>query len=233
MTGSLETLKTCVRAFLASESCGHDFLHCLRVMKNANAIANANSASVDRGILSAAALVHDLCRPWERQTGRSHFCDEALALIDTQLERSDFHPEQRLKILDIVRWHDVYDPTEIPTKSFTEELRIHQDADRLDAMGAIGIARTFAFGGANGLPIYVPSENLKFDNVFVEDPAHRTSIIAHFHEKLLKLRDQMHTPKGKEIAVTRHQRMEKFLSDFFEEWQETSGDVIDSAKSAL
>ena len=218
MVKRLETLKCCARGFLEEESCGHDFLHCMRVVRIAEEIAKADYPSLNLETLHAAALMHDICRPWEHKTGRSHFSEQALGLIDVQLEKSGYDSDNRVKILDIIRWHDVYDPTLIPADSITDELRVHQDADRLDAMGAIGIARTFAFGGARNRPLFVPGENLEFSTHFVDSPANRNSSIAHFYEKLLKLREQMHTPTGKRLAEIRHSRMKRFLADFFEEW---------------
>jgi uncharacterized protein len=99
------------------------------------------------------------------------------------------------------------------------ELQVLQDADNLDALGAVGIARTFAFGGANDLAIYNPGENLHFDKDFIEDPSHRTSTIAHFYEKLLKLKENMNTKTGKKLARQRHKIMEDFLDQFFAEWE--------------
>jgi len=219
MSADLEILKTCAREFLESESCGHDFLHCMRVAKHAEQISREEFPSVNLNVIKAAALMHDICRPWESKTGRSHFCEEALTLIEAQLYKSGFDLDMRVQILDVIRWHDVYDPARLPSASLTAELRIHQDADRLDAIGAIGIARVFAFGGARSRPLYVPGENLNFNDYFVESPDRRTSTIAHFYEKLLKLRDEMHTDTGKRLAIVRHQRMEQFLDDFFDEWQ--------------
>lgn len=218
MNAKIEALKSCARGFLEEESCGHDFLHCIRVVRIAEEIAKADYPSINLEILCAAALMHDIFRPWEHKTGRSHFSEEALRLIDGHLETSGFDVDGRLKVVDIIRWHDVYDPTAIPVGSITDELHVHQDADRIDAMGAIGIARTFAFGGARNLPLFVPGENLEFTDYFLESPSHRTSTIAHFYEKLLKLREQMHTPTGKRLAEIRHNRMERFLLEFFEEW---------------
>ena len=219
MERRLNLLKSLAGEFLGQESCGHDFLHCVRVASLANQIASTDYPGLNLEIINAAAFMHDICRPWEQQTGKSHFSEEALNLIDEQLVSAKFLPEERLKIIDIIRWHDVYDRSVIPSASMCEELLIHQDADRLDAMGAIGIARTFAFGGARNCPMYTPGERLEFDGHFVEDPSKRTSTIAHFYEKLLKLKDNMNTPTGKSFASVRHQRMERFLEDFFEEWK--------------
>lgn len=214
----LEKLKVCAQRFLKTESCGHDYFHCLRVVKIAGEIAHSDYSGVDTGILTAAALMHDVCRPWEKETGLSHFCEDALRLIDGQLAEAEYSDAERLKIIDIVRWHDVYDLSKIPNLSLSNELLIHQDADRVDALGAIGIARTFAFGGSRNLPLFIPGENLSFGEHYIDSPDNRRSSIAHFYEKLLKLKDSMNTTTGKRLAEARHSRMERFLEEFFDEW---------------
>jgi uncharacterized protein len=214
----IKNLKIIAQSFLDGESCGHDFLHCLRVMKIAEDLAHTDFIKINREILAAAALMHDICRPWEKKTGISHFSEEALGIIDEQLDKAEYSAADRLKIIDIIRWHDIYNPEQIPPSSFTDELRVHQDADRIDALGAIGIARTFAFGGSNKLPLFIPGESLSFNEHFIDQPGDKRSSIAHFYEKLLKLRDQMNTPTGRKLAEVRHSRMERFLAEFFEEW---------------
>ncbi len=93
-----------------------------------------------------------------------------------------------------------------------------QDADNLDAIGAMGIGRAFAFGGAKGLDMYIPGENLDFSADYVEDPNEKKSTIAHFYEKLLKIAENMNTQTGKQLAAPRHAIMEVFLQQFFAEW---------------
>jgi uncharacterized protein len=204
-----------VKSVLEAESCGHDYYHAERVFKNAMYIQEQELTG-DRYVVGVAALVHDLCRPWEKKTGKSHFSEEALSIIAETLREVAVAEEIIPSIIDLVRFHDVYDLTKIPTLSV--ELQILQDADRLDAIGALGIARTFAFGGANSLTMYEPGENLDFTKPFEENPTHRTTTIAHFYEKLLKLHEGMHTHTGKEWGKVRHTRMEQFLTDFFSEW---------------
>jgi uncharacterized protein len=214
----IENLKRCAQRFLKEESCGHDYFHCLRVVKIAEEIARTDFPDVNVEVVTAAALMHDICRPWEKETGFSHYSEEALQIIGEQLHESGYSATEGSVIVDIIRWHDIYNPSLIPHNSFTDELRIHQDADRIDALGAIGIARTFAFGGSHNLPLFIPGENLSFKEYFIDLPEHKTSSIAHFYEKLLKLRDEMNTPTGKRLAKIRHSRMERFLEEFFEEW---------------
>lgn len=205
-----------VKSQLERESSGHDFYHAERVFKNALTIQAIEGG--DRHVIGVAALVHDLCRPWEKRTGnKSHFGEEALEIIKEALVQAGESEVVIGKVLEIVMMHDVYDWSNPIEKSI--ELRVVQDADNLDAIGALGIGRTFAFGGAHGLNMYVPGESLNFDADFKEDPDHRTSTIAHFYEKLLKLKENMSTETGKRMAEVRHKRMETFLEDFFSEWE--------------
>lgn len=204
-----------VRSVLEAESSGHDYYHAERVLNNALYIQE-KEGSGDRYIIGVSALIHDVCRPWEKETGKSHFGDEALERIRQMLIEINEKAETITSVLEVVRLHDVYDWDNPQEKSI--DLQIVQDADNLDAIGALGIARTFAFGGAHGLNMYIPGENHDFDKEFVEDPNHRTSTIAHFYEKLLRLRENMNTDTGKKLGEIRHGRMTKFLDDFFEEW---------------
>ena len=205
-----------VRSFLEKESSGHDFYHCERVFKASLSIQKKEGG--DEYVIGAAALVHDICRPWENKTGKSHFGMEALEIIRDVLVKSEISEQKIPKILEVVQLHDIYDWME-KLKNKSLELQVVQDADSLDAIGAIGIARTFAFGGSRGLSIYNPGENLSFVKDYVEDLNFSTSTIAHFYEKLLKLKDNMNTKTGKELAEYRHIIMTDFLDEFFAEWE--------------
>lgn len=211
---NLDLLKEKVGEFLSKDSSGHDYSHAERVLNHALAIQKIEGG--DLTVISCAALVHDICRPWEKETGKLHFGPEALEIIKKVLQESQIQEEVIPQILDVVAKHDIYDWSDKEEKSV--ELKIIQDADNLDALGAIGIARCFAFGGANGLDIYRSGENLKFDKDFEEDPNYRTTSIAHFYDKLLKLKDNMNTETGKKLVKPKHKFMESFLEQFFEEW---------------
>lgn len=208
-----------VHEYLNKEPSGHDFHHAVRVLNNALHIYEKEHKG-DRHVIGVAALVHDICRPWEKKTGKSHFGPEALEIIASVLTDAGENDIVIAQVLDIVRLHDVYDWSNPQDK--TVELKIVQDADNLDAIGAIGIARTFAFAGAHNCDMYIPGEDLEFRDDFVEDPNHRTSIIAHFYEKLLKLKDNMNTETGKSIAEGRHKIMVEYLDQFMNEWEGTS-----------
>jgi len=205
-----------VKIFLEKESSGHDFYHSDRVFKTALYIQKKEGG--DKDIIAAAALVHDICRPWEKKTGKSHFGNEALEIIRKVLIEAEITQEKIKPILDVVALHDIYDWTEKDSQK-SIELQIVQDADNIDAIGAIGIARTFSFGGHYNVPMYLPEEKLEFRNDFVDGSAVGKSTIAHFYEKLLKLKENMNTITGKELAKKRHQVMETFLQQFFAEWE--------------
>lgn len=204
-----------VKELLNKESSGHDFYHGLRVLNSALAIQEKEGGN--RHVIGVAALIHDICRPWEKRTGKLHFGPEALKIIEGVLEDSGEAPADITAVLEIVRLHDVYDSTSSQEK--TLELKIVQDADNLDALGAIGIGRVFAFGGANDVAMYIPGENLSFKEDFVENPQFRRSTVAHFYDKLLKLKDNMNTDTGMNMAEGRHEKMVEFLDEFFREWK--------------
>jgi uncharacterized protein len=216
ITERFQPLSKEVQGYLGNESSGHDFYHAERVYNNALYIQQHEGGEMI--VIGSAALVHDVCRPWEEKNGKSHFGVEALEKIRGILEVSGLQAEKIKAVIEVVRLHDIYDWTnKIQGKSL--ELKIVQDADNLDAIGAIGIARAFAFGGAKGLSIFNPGENLRFTEDYVDDPTHRTSTIAHFYEKLLKLKENMNTETGIKLAEGRHQIMENFLKQFFNEWE--------------
>ena len=214
-TELFDELKVLVKEFLEKDSSGHDYYHAERVFNSALTLQAEEGGNLVA--IGCAALTHDICRPWEKETGKPHYGDEALEIIRNVLQRTNINSSDLDVTLEIIRYHDIYDWTDkMDNKSI--ELQVVQDADNLDAIGALGIARTFAFGGSHGLEMYVPGESLVFSEDFVEDPGHRTSTIAHFYEKLLKLKENMNTKTGLRLAAGRHLVMERFLEDFFEEW---------------
>jgi uncharacterized protein len=114
-----------------------------------------------------------------------------------------------------IKNHEVYDWRKTK-KKISKEAQILQDADRLDAIGAIGIARCFTFGGWYGRSIWNPNEKPKIYTKFTKT---KKSSITHFYEKLLRLKDDMNTKTGRKIAEKRHKFMELYLKEFFKEWE--------------
>ena len=191
---------------------GHDWFHIQRVYKNALSIAQNEVCTIQ--IVQLAALLHDIA------DSKFHDGDET---IGPQLAR-DFLASEG--VADEVIAHVVNIIENISFKggntasNFSSiELQIVQDADRLDAIGAIGIARTFNYGGFKNRALYNPSIPPNTKMTKEEYKNNEGPTINHFYEKLLQLKDKMNTETGKQIAQKRHQYMEGFLSQFYAEWE--------------
>ncbi|MCA9386347.1 HD domain-containing protein [Candidatus Dojkabacteria bacterium] len=210
-----EKIKSRVKNVLGTTSADHDYHHALRVFNLANTLQKTEGG--DMIIIGCAALAHDYCRPWEKETGKPHFGDEALKIIDKEvLKDLDLTSIQIGQILEVIAKHDIYDWSEKDT-SKSLELKIVQDADNLDAIGAIGIARLFSFVGAYNTSMWEPGEDLTFNEDFTHEKKH-TSGIAHLYDKLFKLQDNMNTAAATELAQHRHLIMEQFVEEFMNEW---------------
>jgi uncharacterized protein len=200
-----------VEAEFRTEGSGHDWFHIDRVRKMALRIGE--SEDCDLFVVEMAALLHDL-DDWKLITA-----DETLK-SKKWLDSIDLDSEVALHILEIIEEVSFKGAgTETPVKSI--EAAIVQDADRLDAIGAIGIARTFAYGGHKSRLIYDPSIIPVMHNDFQEYKSSSAPTINHFYEKLLLLKDRMNTKTAKMIAEKRHQFMSDYLEQFYEEWEAT------------
>lgn len=193
----MEKLKEEIREILISESSGHDWYHTYRVFKNSLKIAAMENAEVDEAVLSAAALLHDIA---DHKFGHSD--EDRERIIGEILEKYHFSAEFIKSVSEIVN-NISFSKGNIPERI---EGKIIQDADRLDALGAIGIARTFAYGGHKGRAMYSPEGGDGTDSIY------------HFYEKLLLLKDKMNTESGKKLAEERDIFMRKFLDEFYKEW---------------
>lgn len=194
----LLAIKEYVSTLFADDVTGHDYFHMQRVAKLARFIAKKEGA--DLFICEAAAFLHDVGDP-KLCTDRSHALDN----MNLFLERIEISRKDISHINHIID-HVSYSKKLIPS---TMEGKIVQDADRLDALGAIGIARAFAFGGASGQMIY-------------HDHQVRHTSIQHFYDKLLKLKRMMNTKTAAAIAKERHSYMEDYVNRFFDEWRGTT-----------
>ncbi|MEM3585961.1 MAG: HD domain-containing protein [Candidatus Jordarchaeaceae archaeon] len=178
-----EAVMDIVKKSLSGEG-GHDYEHTLRVYSLCVKLAELEGADVE--ILKAASLLHDIARPLEKTESISHSVIGAEIARDI-LKQTGF-PETKIeKVCKVIRTHRFSEGEEAQEI----EEKILQDSDRLDAMGAIGIARAFMFGGKNG-------RSLK-------------ETLEHFHYKLLRLREKMYTSSAYNISIRRHEFMEKFL----------------------
>ena len=203
-----------VKVKLHGAEAGHDWFHIKRVWKLSKKIAETENCNLE--VVELAALLHDIA------DAKFHGGDETLALNISKefLENQNVSEEIIHQVLFIIKYISFKNRGEAP-KDLPIELKIVQDADRLDAMGAIGIARTFNFGGFKNNLMYHPEIPPKLNMTKEEYKKNEGTTINHFYEKLLLLKDLMNTEKGKELAQERHDFMQKFLDEFYKEWNVT------------
>lgn len=196
----IERLKITVKSNLQKET-SHDWWHVLRVYNNAISIAEKEEGA-DIFKVKIAALLHDIA---DHKFG---YTDEDRAIIISDiLQELGINKdiiEQVIYIANNLSFRGGKNTHQIQTI----EGQIVQDADRLDAIGAIGIARTFAYGSFVNRPFYLPNN----------EDSNEIDTISHFYEKLLLLKDRMNTKTGKEKAIKRHETMELYLKNFYDEW---------------
>lgn len=192
-----------------SDATGHDFYHTRRVYELSKLICSKEGG--DLFVVSLAALLHDVDDP-------KLFATENLANARGFLRENSVAPEVIERICHIISQVSFKaGDTKVPDSL---EGKIVQDADRLDAIGAIGIARAFAYGGSHGRPIYEPSEAPQTGMDEKSYRAHAGCTVNHFYEKLLLLKDMMNTPTALSIAAHRDSVMRTFLEEFLREWKE-------------
>lgn len=201
----LEQCTQLVKGIYESMDASHDFLHIERVYKNAQTIA-ASEPAADVETVLLAVLLHDVSDAKYTDTKDN----ENRILKELQLPK-----QQANHIQDIIESVSFNGGNEVEAK--TIEAKIVRDADRLDAIGAVGIARTFAYGGAKGRQLYNDQEEARFEMTADEYRNKSTASVTHFYEKLLLLKDLMVTPKGKEMAQQRHEFMVSFLDQLQKE----------------
>ena len=200
-----------VKTTLKGAEGGHDWFHILRVWNNAKLISKTEH--VDVFIVELGALLHDIA------DSKFYNGDESIGpkvarkfLENLQVEEAVIlHIEQI--ILNIS-----YKGGNFEQNFTSPELQVLQDADRLDAIGAIGIARCFNYGGFKNRPLYNPEIPPKLNQTKEEYKNSTAPTINHFYEKLLLLKDRMNTKTASEMAVLRHAFMEDYLDQFFDEW---------------
>ncbi|MBL8027769.1 MAG: HD domain-containing protein [Fibrobacteres bacterium] len=195
-----------IRQLQSNDSTGHDFWHSMRVYRMAVHIAKKEKA--DLKVTALAALLHDV-EDWK--------FTEKSGKVQKWLKRNGASAELTKEVCGIIE-HVSYKGAGVADKMVSLEGQIVQDADRLDALGAIGIARTFAYGGSKGRAIYDPEVKPVMHATFKSYKKNQSHSINHFYEKLLLLKNRMHTKTAKKIAGERHRRLEIFLQDFMDEW---------------
>ena len=207
----LERTEAYVRERMQGEGTGHDWWHVHRV--RAAALRLAAEEGADPFVTELAALLHDVAdhkfhggdetagpraaREWLAGLGVDEATTEHVARIVAELS---------------------FKGAGVPTPMSSLEGAVVQDADRLDAIGAVGVARAFAYGGSRGRPLHDPEAAPEAHGSFAAYKASTGPTVNHFHEKLLLLRDRMNTPAARRIAEDRHRFMQEFLDRFHREW---------------
>ncbi len=198
---------------LYGEGTGHDWWHVLRVWQLAERIGKEEGA--DLFIVEVSSLLHDIA-DWKFQKGAD---DSIGAMVAKEwLESLGVNNEEISQVCEIIK-NVSYKGAGVEDKLRTIEGKVVQDADRLDAIGAVGIARCFAYGGSKGRAIYDPSVNPTEHDSFEEYKNNNSPSINHFYEKLLQLKERMNTATGRKMAEERHKFMELYLERFYGEWE--------------
>ncbi|MDM1556736.1 HD domain-containing protein [Chryseobacterium indologenes] len=201
-----------VKEKLEGAEAGHDWFHIERVWKLAKKIAETEE-NCDPNVVELAALLHDIADP------KFHNGDETIApkISREFLEKENVPNETIDKVLFVIENISFKNRSQAPAHP-SIELKIVQDADRIDAIGAIGIARTFNFGGFKNNPMYDPNVQPDLNMTKEQYKKSNGTTINHFYEKLLLLKDLMNTEYGKKMAQERHDYMLNFLDQFYKEW---------------
>ena len=200
-----------VKEQLKNAEGGHDWFHIERVYKNALLIAKEEKCDLE--VVKLAALLHDIA------DSKFHEGDESVGpkTAKTFLEAQNVKEETILHVIAIIE-NISFKGGNFDQNFYSIELAIVQDADRLDAIGAIGIARTFNYGGFKNRPLYNPNVQPNLNMSKEEYKNSEAPTLNHFYEKLLLLKDKMNTETGKKIAQKRHDFMITYLSQFYAEW---------------
>jgi uncharacterized protein len=214
MTNFINNTEAFVKQTLQGAEGGHDWWHILRVWNNAKLIA-VGETGADHLVIELGALLHDIA------DAKFHGGNEDIGpqMARTFLEAQGLAEDKIAQVEYIIKnisYKQELDKNTPSSKSI--ELAIVQDADRLDAIGAIGIARCFNYGGYKNREIYNPTIPPNLQMTKEEYKHASTPTINHFYEKLLLLKDKMNTTTGRKIAEERHKYMQSFLTQFYAEW---------------
>ncbi|WP_288445643.1 HD domain-containing protein [uncultured Chryseobacterium sp.] len=211
MKSTIDNTVAFVKEKLEGAEAGHDWFHIERVWKLAAQIAETEDCDIE--VVELSALLHDIADP------KFHDGDETIApkIARAFLEKQNVSEETIQKVLFVIENISFKNRDQAPVNP-PIELQVVQDADRIDAIGAIGIARTFNFGGFKNNLMYHPDIKPQLGMSREEYKKSNGTTINHFYEKLLLLKDMMNTEKGKKMAEERHNYMLNFLDQFYKEW---------------
>ena len=211
MNNLIEKTKIFVKEQLKGAEGGHDWFHIERVYNNALLISNGEECNLT--VVQLGALLHDIA------DSKFHDGDETVGPARARefMDSQNVPEETITHVVNIIE-NISFKGGNFEKKFSSKELDIVQDADRLDALGAIGIARAFNYGGFKNRALYDPAIDPNLTMTKEEYKASTAPTVNHFYEKLLLLKDRMNTKTGTQLAIERHNFMKNYLSQFYAEW---------------
>lgn len=207
----IEELKAIVRKEFQKHGADHDWYHIERVYAMSAYLQQHEGGNGQ--VIACAALLHDIS-DHKLNGGKLNDNGRVAAMILEQLNCDKDTIDRVVAIVDAVSFKGA----NIPDVASSVELAIVRDADRLDAMGALGIARAFHFGGSRNRPFFEPDVAPEAHDSFEAYHNSKTHTLNHFHEKLLLLQDRLHTKTAQRIGIERHELMKQFVDSFYKEW---------------
>ncbi len=210
----IEELKPYVIQLFGKDSSGHDISHLKRTMHLALYLSSKENG--DEIIVGIAAFLHDIHRIMQNEVGKFVSPKDSIPKVQEILSHINLTDEQKEKICYAIEHHEDYNWNGNNVDDINS--LILQDADNMDAIGAIGIGRAFVYGGAHKIDMYDESIPLNVNSDYQEETGDNESTIHHFYHKLFKLANNMNTKTGKEIAEERVEFMKLFVKQFLDEW---------------
>ena len=210
----IEQLKPYVEELFKKDSSGHDISHLIRTMNTALYLQEKEGG--DRIIIGIAAFLHDIHRIMQNESGKFVSPKDSIPKIKNILSNIDLDEEQINKICYAIEHHEEYNWNGNNVADINT--LILQDADNLDAIGAIGVGRTFSYGGSHNVVMYDENVPLNEENDYSESDRNDPSTIHHFYHKLFKLGKNMNTKTARELAINRTKFMRDFVKEFLDEW---------------
>jgi Predicted HD superfamily hydrolase len=212
----IEQLKPEVLRLFSNDSSGHDITHLERTLNLALSIQKQEGG--DKIIIGISAFLHDVHRIMQNETGKFVSPKDSLGKVKKILSVTNLTEKQISQILYCIEHHEIYNWNNSQNNENDINTLILQDADNLDAIGAIGVARSFSYGGANKIIMYNNSISLEMLNDYSEENGNDESTIHHFYHKLFKLGEYMNTNTARTLAKARTHFMKEFVNEFLAEW---------------
>lgn len=210
----IKIIKPYIIELFSKDSSGHDISHLTRTMNIAVNLCKKENG--DELIVGISAFMHDIHRIMQNETGKFVSPKDSLSKVKEILNNTDLSKDVIDKICYCIEFHENYNWN----RDNVEDINtlILQDADNLDAIGAIGVGRTFSYGGAHNIKMYDEETPLNSDENYAEENGDDPSTIHHFYHKLFKLANNMNTETARKQAIERTEFMKEFVNEFLQEW---------------